>query len=227
VLLINARLLGRIGWLLSFHTPDPPEKQEPKKKTLRRAAGVAVDTSDPWGDDEPEVPPDAIQDLDRPVPPPEPEHESMPEELEDEWGPPKPYRLSDKPPTAIPLPPKPARRPDPDEEADGIYGMLPVAVPVEPIPIPIDGHTPIGTPPPPKPPPGEGPLEYSGMDSLEERLAKGRENLAPPRFSLFSGVYTYPWYREALAPWLYLTLLGLLLGLSLHWQFLLWPFGRD
>jgi hypothetical protein len=227
VLLINARLLGRLGWLIAFRSPDPPERDKKRKKTLRRPATVALEASDPWQAEEAEAPPDAVRDFARPAPEPEPQPEPTVEELEDEWGPPKPYRLAERPPTPGPPLPRPGPRPIDAADPDDVYGMLPEEKSAEPIPIPMDGYTPVGTEPPPKPPPGEGPLNNSGMDSIEERLAKGRENLEPPRFALFSGVYTFPWYPESLRPWLYLTFFGLVLGFLLHWQLLMWPFGNE
>jgi hypothetical protein len=114
-----------------------------------------------------------------------------------------------------------------DEDEDGVYGLLPAEKSTEPLPLPLDGYLPIGTEPPAKPPPGEATRDYSGMETIERRLPRGRENMVPPRVPLWSGVYTFPWYQESLRPWAYLTFLGLVLGFLLHWQMLMWPFGRE
>ncbi len=70
-------------------------------------------------------------------------------------------------------------------------------------------------------------MNNSGMGSLEKRLRERRPEPPPPRFPLLGGVYTFPWYRESLRPWLYLTLLGLVLGGLLRLQALTWPFGSN
>jgi hypothetical protein len=223
MLLINARLLGRLAWLVATRTPDPPDKARKKKKNQPRPAGVALEAHDPWEAADIEVPADAIQDFDRPEPPPE----ASPEELEDEWGPPKPYGLSNKPPTAAPPPKKTSPRPVDALPPDEVYGLLPEEEAAEPAPLPSDGYTAAGTRLPPRPPRAEEPANNCGTDFVQERLVKGRDNLKPPRFALFSGVYTFPWYQDSIRPWIYLTLFGLVLGFLLHWQYLMWPFGNE
>jgi hypothetical protein len=266
VWLINARLVGRLGWLISHRTEALPETAPAKKKKKKRTLEPALESHDPWNTSESPPPPDAIQDMNRPEPEPQPEpnpeemedewgppkpyrvsakqpvaapspptkHSPRPEdeeeeeEPEDEWGPPKPYRVSTKPPVAAPSPPtKPSPRPIDALDDDDVYDLLPVEKSGEPLPIPLDGYIPIGTELPPKPPSGEGPMNNSGMESIERRLAKGREDLKPPRYPLWSGVFTFPWYQDSLRPWAYLTFLGLVLGFLLHWQMLMWPFGRE
>ncbi len=217
VLLLYARLLGRVAWLLA----DQPRKRRKKKK--RVAAEV------PGGDPAPipqrveplsnlpplplegvTLTPEAVKVVPQPIP-----------VREDEWAPATPYGVQDDPPAVRPAPPS-FPRPTPEADAYGVREEEPAA----PVPLAVDGHRPIGvevsmpTGPgrplsPGEEPPAPAPLEMRFLESTTP---------PPPARPLLSGVYTFPWYPASLHAWIYLSLTGCVFGALMRVMLLTWPF---
>jgi hypothetical protein len=153
------------------------------------------------------------------------------DEEENEWTPnKKPYALADDIPYSqrkkeVPKPQDLAMEPadDEDEWTTGKkpYGLM--AAPRQPAPSPLSEAI-----------TGNGPTQHPGSDavtnedhsarmSLEQRLFLGRQEQPPPRFALFSGVWSFPFYgtsRDCLA---YLTLSGIVWGGMIRFLLMLWP----
>lgn len=186
ILFIHARLLGRIGWLVSRQPGMKP-------KQLRAKKARPLDSVDPW-----EIP--EAQELPPPLPPVASTHvmagdPRLPlsqaiqvgpspivantEEEEDEWAPnKKPYALSDDP----------SWQPTHAEMAS----------------LNPDESIPAGPPPPKSPIP-----ELDKVFPVDERFLVSRE-LPPPRYLFFSNVWNFPAYGNSLRSFINLTLLGLL-----------------
>ncbi len=200
VLLVYARLLGRVGWLIG----DRRTEQARRKRKLRE---LEEDERFP----PPPPPAEPAADLPpvpqkAPVPAPAP---SPPEpEVEDEWAPTTPYEVQDQPPPVPVRAPRPASGPVEEES-------LPYDVREEeprPVGVALPG--------------AERPAalgEPSARSRLEDRLLK--PDLPPPPASpLWGGVYNFPWYPTSMNAWVFLSIMGVLLGILVRVMRMTWPF---
>jgi hypothetical protein len=208
VLLIYARLCGRVAWLVIYRTPEKPAKRRKprKKKAAERAPPAAPSLA-------PESPPPAEAE---PAPPPPARDDAE----EDEWAPATPYALS-----SSTLNPPPPPRPRPFEEPEPGYALCEDTEPPAARPLPFDGYTPIGLPPLPPP---EGADRVASANAavagFEQRLAQRHKEIPPPAHPLWAGVYTFPWYYTSFRAWLCLSFGGLVLTTLLRGVLLTWPF---
>jgi hypothetical protein len=209
VLLIYARLCGRVAWLVIYRTSEKPAKRPKRKK--KKAAG-RTPPAEPGP--APEAPPPA--EAERPLSPPALD---LAEE-EDEWAPATPYALSS---SSVPPPPPP--RPRPFEEPEPGYNLSEDTEPPAARPLPFDGYTPVGLPPLP---PLEGADRVESANAaiagFEQRLAQRHPEIPPPAHPLWSGVYSFPWYYTSFRAWLCLSFGGLVLTTLLRGVLLTWPF---
>jgi hypothetical protein len=180
VFLIYARLLGRMAWLLTTIKKDTEETSEEEQPLPPRRAGKRKrppPIHDPW-----KPPTGSPDEGETPV-------VSTPLEGEIEG-----YGLAgDDKPRDQPV----KKKKRPFEEPDGAYGLAQEA-------------------PPPVKKKDEFRLElprHRRHDSdlpkpstLEMRLAVRTAPPPPPRMPLVTGVFTFPWYQEGLAPWFKLSL---------------------
>jgi hypothetical protein len=169
--------------------------------------------------------------------PPEPSQEAEPaqetppvqepDEEEDEWTfPKKPYPLqrgrAAQPASKQQAAPAPSlERYDLGEEP---------AAPAAPVPIPLDGYDPIGLAPLPRTKDTE---EVAGdkpsppkteVSRFEERLALRRQEVPPPKWPMWTGVYTFPWYARTFWPWLGLSFGGMIMALLMRVALICYPF---
>jgi hypothetical protein len=209
--LLYARLLGRLGWLLIYRTPVKEPKAAPRKqgkKKKRRPSNVTA--YDPWA-----IPDEEPDEAEVPADPPE---------EEDEWAPPKPYGLQKERPASSQKSPPPAEpAAAPAQNGYVVDENVPLAARA---PLPLDGFAPVGLKPPPKEPlrlprvagePAEERPERSPLDELEERL-RAQADEVPPELTwpLVRGVFSFLLYPTTLRPWLYLSTFMLALG-GLAW----------
>ena len=208
VILIYARLLGRLAWLIQ-RLPSPrrvarspkAEKRSAVRKETRKPpkSGGAKkrrkrgpDAQDPWAVPEEEQPRQKTKRYPWNEEPPPPKQKTayrppLPEEIEG-------YGIApEKPLPPDPPPDKPARHPmyTPPEEYE-----------------PID----VQPSAPPTPPPEDA---DSGLfaEQVRQRIAeRTRTQPTPPPHPFFSGVYTFPWYARTVPNWIALTLGLLVLG---------------
>jgi hypothetical protein len=209
VLLINARLLGRLSWLLNFRTPERRRRRRGPKKPRRSERAVAIE--DPWA-----VPGEGQRPA-KGRSGPKPFENLYPwefpslgadgEEMEEPEPPPRlpveGYRVR----TIDPPPPAPA--------PSHLEQIEPIAVqpaPADPAPVDDDGHV-------------QDPLApLKKVSRLEEELAGRRVAEPPPASPLWSGVYQFPCYRRCIGPWLRLAFGALVVGGLLKMQLEFWPF---
>jgi hypothetical protein len=190
VLLIHARLLGRIAWLMQRLDPPDPipadiEAAAQKKRALPRPR-TKRRVRKPWA-----IPRDE------------------PEKARDAAEPVQPYALTSDVPAA-PLPDAP-----PAESRRG-----------PPTPLEIEGYGVTGLPaPPPRAEAIQAKKETATAATVMREMTRQREvKDPPPRHPLFTGVYTFPWYRTSLKAWAWLTLGAVALGAGLKLTFAFWPF---
>jgi hypothetical protein len=207
-ILIYARLLGRLAWLIQ-RLPSPRSgataSKAPKRPVVRTEGRKApksggkkkrkrgLDVQDPWAIPEEERSRHQAKRFpwaEEPTPPPKarsPYRPPNPEEIEG-------YGIAAEKPFPPDTPPeKPARHPmyTPPEEYE---------------PIDVQSSAPVT-------PPRED--EDSGLfaEQVRQRLAeRTRAELPPPTHPFFSGVYTFPWYANSLPNWIALSLGALLIG---------------
>ncbi len=213
VLLVHARLFGRLAWLVMYRTAEKPGKRRKKRK--RTEGAKALDESGP---------PSGLGS-----PPPAgaglfPQFNGTEEEEEDWRRPAKPYGLAKESPD-----PQPRAAPrrvliEAEEEA---YAVHPEAAPSAPVPLPLDGNDPVSGPRSPGVARDESPAETERAAArrklLVEKLLRPREP-DPPAHPLWTGVYTFPWYPSSMKAWIYLSLTGLVLGAFVRGMLLTWPF---
>jgi hypothetical protein len=138
----------------------------------------------------------------------------------DPWATPEPKRKRRKRAKAEPPPSLPVA-------GYGLSAEEPPPLPKEP---PLDGYLPVGRDarfaeedlPDEEDAASE---EHGPRSRLEERLARSREDPAPPAYPMLSGVFTFPWYSSMLKHWVLLGGAGTLL--LVLWQMMLtfWPNG--
>ncbi len=199
VLLIDARLLGRVAWLIG----QKPLEEARRRGRRERNRPVKVRAVDPWAVEEPALEVQLEPLADAPA--------AATAEPEDEWAPPTAYGLD------APAGPKPIRpsyeRPRPPGRREG-YDVVEERGPRTTPPTPLDGSRPVGetwpsprgrrTPPEPPLPPRTPP----------SRL----------RWPLVHGVFTFPWYPGSLSAWGYLTALAFLHLLLLKTMLIWYPY---
>jgi hypothetical protein len=223
VFLIDARLLGRISWLLNFRTPQ--RKARPRVKE-QPPAEKPVAVEDPWA-----IPPDFEA-------PPEPDG-NKPRKKKKIAGK-KPLAADDLPaeepnPELYPwekIEEEP-RKPDWDPEWDDRtpYGLLKDEVLPPPLPkrqaeeTETLGLQPLPEEPKPAPDakPEPHPLAHlTEVSEFEAALAGPPQVPDPPRFPLWSGVYQFPWYPTTLPRWGWLVFGSLAVLALLKLQLLFW-----
>jgi hypothetical protein len=200
VLLLYARLLGRLGWLIT-HPNLKAGRKGGKKKRKAGAGRVREDIPLPAA-----------------VPEPTPVTSALPvaggdAEEEDEWAPARPYLVKETAPpaTAVAAAPSPSV---PAEEPEDVSEEEP-ALP------PRRGHSAAV----PEPPARDGRTSpVLSVSQWEERHVTLDEPPPPPR--LWGGVCTFPFYPTSLSALVCLSLTGLFLLLILRGMMLTWPFGR-
>jgi hypothetical protein len=141
-------------------------------------------------------------------------------ETNDPWAMPEPKRKKRKRAKAEPPPSLPVA-------GYGLSAEEPPPVPKEP---PLDGYLPVGRDaqfaeenfPDEEAATADDPELGSRH---EQRLARNRQESAPPTYPMVSGVFTFPWYSSMLKHWVVLSGAGTLL--LLIWQLMLtfWPNG--
>jgi hypothetical protein len=251
-ILVYARLLGRVGWVITWKTPKKVQRQAPEETS-------AVVTFDPW-----HVP--GAKPLAKPKPQRSVPRAASKPVVKKKKRPRTKSKSRGYDPWAVP-PDEPLRRPAADEEPDdpyapakGTYGFAATGAPAPPSPPPVVEQPPAlaepgygllaeGTPHSPPPPPPkdsfydpdqEGydvtPLKASApppvlppatvaISKFEEELAAPRLHAPPPPHPLTSGVYSFPFYQRSFGSFLAIAL-GLLLVGCLHSALLrLWPWG--
>jgi hypothetical protein len=178
ILLIYARLLGRISWLSQKAEPARPAARPERRKRGRKKVKrqVASEFQDPWAVREEEKPEEDV---------PEPTGDTIPiaaDELSNE--------PATEPPTFTSLD---------DDDA----------------PLRLQPAEEVKAPRPPHP--------ATEVSPLEKRLLE-RSEPEPPALTLFSGVYTFPWYETTLGSWFKLSLGGLALGIGIRGVIAYFPF---
>jgi hypothetical protein len=189
LLLIYARLLGRLAWLIHRLNPPRPKPAWTRKK-VSEAKAVAA-------------PAERRKRKKRKKPkPPRPT---------DGYG----LAEDDEPPAAPEPAPKRERRPWEDEPAQP-YGLADEEPPSRPpAETPLDGYNAIGVEPPSPDDPKAPPEEFH-LSPLEKMLRERASPDPPPAWPLFSGVYLFPWYGTSLGYWLALALGFLLVGFGVR-----------
>jgi hypothetical protein len=191
--LIYARFLGRLAWVISRLKPlkkkpaARPQKiapSKPRNKKPRRARGV--ESTDPWAVPDAETLRESERASALPVegygmaldePKSEPSSHTKPKKKKKEIEPAEPYDLSGEGP------------------------------PPRPVVMPVDGNDPIGL----ADLPPEARTGDPGLD-LARRLALTSKPQPIPTFPLFSGVYTFPWYPTSMKAWVFMTLGSMAVG---------------
>ncbi|HZY85709.1 MAG TPA: hypothetical protein VFE78_12820 [Gemmataceae bacterium] len=218
-ILIYARLLGRVAWLMA-RLPERKAKaaaprqeksgakRRPKKllknrKTIRKATRA----SDPWAVPKGELPVEApnlpadgyeVADDDgpRPNPPPKSTHKKY-------YEPPSALEIERYEVDLSPAQPRPA-----DET-------------------PLDGYDPVDVP---RLPPEERSLAQdaarlgSEVAHFENRLTLQREDEYVPARPLWSSVWGFPWYETSMGAWFVLTLGSVALGVGFKAMVQFFPF---
>jgi hypothetical protein len=211
--LIYARLVGRLGWLVSHAASEAADDEEPLAEVSQLAS------SDPWAT---------------------PDSESSPRPVRGRKRLPKTPSLVEDPWTAPPEKPAPqpvsGSEPEPDDPygpATGTYGLLsdteaPLTPPAPPPESPVTpdfepfGLAPVEETPRPRRP--HQPPALPSDTKKEERVAVRYDAPAPPTFPLASGIYTFVFYKATLGPMGTLALGFLGMGLLLRAQIALFPF---
>lgn len=219
---IHARLLGRMGWLVGFRTPA---KNKGKKKRPR-----ALESNDPWS-----------------VPDEEPEERGAPAAAAGEQtGSSEQIAAGD--PRGIGQATSGNPQADMDEEEDEwTPNKKPYAVMKDDAPYPhqeksvhvtrassaeedpsslqeaITAHPPLPAPAIAAAPPPEVAEPIHRMFPVDPRYLRPRDP-PPPRYPLFSGVWTFPIYDTSLRPLINLSLTGLLFAFLLRLVLQFWPF---
>jgi hypothetical protein len=247
--LIYARLLGRIAWLISYQAPGKRRKSGPGAKRPATAAESADERASP-AEGPQDQPGAGFEDaaatdhspLDRDWPAtdeasPRPRPPARKERRPENKHPVKPKsRAADPwaPPVAAPAPGKVEPVPTPDNPTGEGYAILDEAPAPGSAPVPLDGYEPIGL----EPLPAGDPAGEAGTGSktaqakplppvsrFEERLAQRPAERPPPVRPLLSGVYNFPWYPQCLGPWLWLCFGTLVWGALFQLWVLFWPRG--
>jgi hypothetical protein len=207
VILIYARLLGRLAWLIqrlpstqravpvpkaAQHTPVRKASRKPSKSGGKKKRKRGPDVQDPWAAPEEERGRSKAKRFpwNEEPPPPKPKKAYQPPSPEEIEG----YGIAPEKPVPPDKPPdKPARHPmyTPPEEYE---------------PIGVQSSEPA------MPPPEN---EDSGLfaEQVRQRLAeRTRTQPPPPPHPFFSGVYSFPWYSQTFPNWIALTLGLLVVG---------------
>jgi hypothetical protein len=183
-LLLHARLLGCIGWHVQDLKPLKSKKTARKKAAGARFPKLRIEANDPW-----QTPPDSP----RKTPAVQIAQPQAPAEEEDEWAPPTPYGVADY------QPPKPGEEADPSLPVDGydVSAEEPPTIPETP----LDGYPPVGA--------IKAEISPVPVDGMTPRYTLPRRS---SQGMPIQHVWSFPWYRETLKAWIYLTLGGLLVG---------------
>lgn len=201
--LVYARLLGRLGWLINPPLPVEEEDEESPEGTEKGRA------HDPWAPPEEEAPPPPRKAAPRRKPRTKAQD---PWAVPEEPAPPEParpdryltkevYKVSDDaPPAPQPAPPRPR------EKVEG-YGVLPAPE----------------TPKAAEPSKPVVPPETERVSRYEAALAAPRVLPPPPPFPLLSGVYSFPFYDGSLGPLSKLAVGYLVMGIILCGQLATMP----
>jgi hypothetical protein len=217
-MLVYARLLGRVGWIITWE--DPATK---RKKEKRPALAEGSQTFDPWAG--PWAKPKPAVETPRPNPksPPRPakkkKSRTKPQGY-DPWAPPP-----REPPTRKAKPAHPETVHHPAEEAYELKAEEPsrplptFSTPAEPAETASYRVKPLGTePPPPVPQPA-----LPAVSQLELELAASRRHAPPPPRPLWTGVYSFPFYTTSLGALSTLALGFLGAAGLLHVLLIVWP----
>jgi hypothetical protein len=224
VLLIYARLLGRVAWLIrrlkplkaaAPRQPARPAERQPERRRPKAGGKArrkpAAEVQDPW----------AVPEA------PAPEDDSGSRSARPVEG----YGLASEESPAAEEGPKPRKKkayepPHPLEIERYEFNSEEPARP--PDLTPLDGYDPVGLEPlPPEERSATADAERLGrtVSDFEKRLLQPRKPEPVPALPLVSGVFSFPFYESSLKAWLWLAVGGLALGMCLRGLVIYWPFG--
>lgn len=196
MLLLYARLLGRLGWLLAFRT-HLKSKQRRAESAFKK---LKIEVNDPWSFSEDEAPLEMPGASERPTPG-EPSAEEK-ESYSKHAG--EPYGVMTDEQARQSWDPKRA-----DVPRDEGYGLAP-GTPAEKghdhgpkAEMPSQGYS-------PDPLPNERPPERPPEPVPREEQLRRESVSPPPKYVFWSGVLSFPFYPRCTAPWLALSFWGLL-----------------
>lgn len=205
VVLIYARLLGRVAYLLQRlpsarrasakvekRPAAKPAPRKPAKPPAKKKRRPAADVQDPWSVPEEEKP--------RPKSKRFPWAEEPPPKPPVAWRPPTPDEIEGYGIAAEQAAPEPP--PEPKATKKPMYPTPEEYEPIEMRPQPASGSSPEGA-------------EHDPWfaEQVRQRIAeRTRTELPPPPHPLFSGVYTFPLYPRTVPYWLTLSLALLTIG---------------
>ena len=189
VIILHARLVGRLAYQVAYHTPEAKRSRKKKGRPPR-----AEDVQDPWVGPPPEAIPEIVPEvIDEPKP--------ADEEEEDEWTTnKKAYGVRDDNPGSW----EAAKAQPSYLEPSDPYEVLPpdeIAAPL----LPQDGWRPVGADAATVEPPSEL------VSPVEQRLARRRQLPPRPTLLFVTGVYSFLLYERTLQSWVYMSLGGWLL----------------
>jgi hypothetical protein len=196
--LIYARLVGRLAWLVSrlkprktpvkpraASTPPPPNKGRKNRApgATRGRATRRVEATDPWA-----IPDaDTLRETERAA--------ALPEEG-------YAFASDDPKPTPEAKPKKKKKVVEPTHPLEmERYEMDAASPPPRPVETPLDGNDPIGTE-------ELRPEEQTGNadSNLDIQRTPPPKPQPIPTYPFISGVYTFPWYATSMKAWLWLTI---------------------
>jgi hypothetical protein len=197
LILLYARLLGRLAWLGG-------RRDSPKRKPATAAPSArATSALDPWA-----FPPDLEAEIEAESQPKKKKKKKRAAAVEKETS----EEVSEE-----------ASEETYELAGDGPV-RRPAVVPLDGFnPIGVDLPPPEAEPQPdPDDPPADA-APPQGRSKIARELLQRPEPPPPPAFPLFSGVYTFPWYLCTLKAWLWLTLGGFIIGCGLRATLQHWP----
>jgi hypothetical protein len=211
VLFIDARLLGRVSWLLNHRTPGKRRTSGAKKKTPQ-AVTKAIAAHDPWA-----VPPEREAGK-------KPPQEKKPEPVAQKIDPIYPWDVPEEQSEFVDV--------EDADDADFLpvegYGLKED----EPPPTSrIEEYEPIGLQPMADDPPATDKKKEDVLAPLlevspfEAALAARHQEPEPPAHPLWSGVYQFPLYPRSVGPLMWLVFGSLIVGLLLKIQIDNWLLG--
>jgi hypothetical protein len=218
-LLIYSRLIGRLGWLMG--NIRPPRRKRPAAAVPAKVR-KRIRVSDPWAEPAEDKP------VARAVPIPLPEMKPVPaaeEEVVDEFAPPTPYALGNEPPC----------RPPQFELIEGTQYLDVKITPAVPTPAPVAARSAVPRPSiddgqaitmQPEDPaiPAARPAAEIVASPVDVRLSR-REEVEPPTYPLFSGVYAFPFYVSSLRALFVLCVSSLALAVGMQALIAVFPRG--
>jgi hypothetical protein len=197
VVLLHARLLGRIAWLVQgVEAPGRARAAKPAPRRVKkgRRKEREPEVRDPWAEPLEERGPSAPS---LPVEGYGVAAENEPAQVPDFWS--KPAKK---------------RKPKPVKEA-----------PAAPVSLPVDGYEVADEPAAAAPPAvaRSGPVSAEAVAKELEMRDRSPAD-PPPALPLFSGVWTFPFYESSLKAWLWLALGGVAVGVGVRGVVANWPF---